>query len=59
MPLKLWKTGLRHSLSRISEESLLEQLTRQQKALGAFELTSEEPIEKVINKSHLLSNQVA
>ena len=59
MPLKLWQTGLEHGLGRIIRDSLLEQLTGQREEPEAFELTTEEPIEKASIKSRLLSNLVA
>ena len=59
MPRKLWKTGLEHGLSRITKESLLEQLTGQQKDLWVFEMTAKEPIEKESIKARSLPNQVA
>ena len=36
MQLKLWQTGLEHGLGRITEESLLEQLTGQREEAEAF-----------------------
>ena len=59
MPLKLWQTGLEHGLGRIIRELLLEQLTGEREEPEAFELTTEEPIEKASIKSRLLSNLLA
>ena len=42
MQLKLWQKGLEHGLSRITKESLLEQLTGQRKEAEAFELNGRE-----------------
>ena len=55
IPLKLWQTGLEHELSRIIKESLLGQLLGQREESEAFELTREEPIEKVSIRSRFLS----
>ena len=59
IPLKLWQTGLEYELSRIIKESLLGQLLGQREEPEAFELTREEPIEKVSIKSHFLSQSGA
>ena len=42
MQLKLWQTGLEHGLSRLTKESLLEQLTGQREEAEAFELNGRE-----------------
>ena len=59
MPLKLWQKGLEHGLGRIIRDSLLEQLTGQREEPEAFELTTEEPIEKASIKSRFLASLVA
>jgi len=59
MPLKIWQTGLEHGLGRIIRESLLEQLTGQREKPEAFELSTEEPIEKASTKSRFLASLVA
>ena len=51
--------GLGLGVSRTWRDTLLEQLTGQRKEPEAFELTTEEPIEKASIKSRLLSNLVA
>ena len=59
MPLKIWQTGLEHGLGRIIRELLLEQLTGEREEPEAFELTTEEPIEKASIKSRFLASLVA
>ena len=58
MPVNIYKMGLGLGVSRTWRDTLLEQLTGQRKEPEAFELTTEEPIEKVSIKSRLMSNLV-
>ena len=59
MPLNIYQMGLALGVSRTWRDALMEQLTGQRKEPEAFELTTEEPIEKVSIKSRLMSNLVA
>ena len=59
MPLNIYQMGLALGVSKTWRDTLMEQLTGQRKEPEAFELTTEEPIEKVSIKSRLMSNLVA
>jgi hypothetical protein len=59
MPLNIYQMGLALGVSRTWKDTLLEQLLGIREEPEAFELTTEEPIEKASIKSRLLSNLVA
>ena len=59
MPLNIYQMGLALGVSRTWRDTLMEQLLGSRKETEAFELTTEEPIEKASIKSRLFSNLVA
>ena len=59
MPMNIFKMGLGLGVSRTWRDTLMEQLTGSREEPEAFELTTEEPIEKPSIKSRLFSNLVA
>ena len=59
MPMNIFKMGLGLGVSRTWRDTLMEQLTGSREEPEAFELTTEEPIEKASIKSRLFSNLVA
>ena len=59
MPLNIYQMGLALGVSKTWKDTLLEQLLGTREELEAFELTTEEPIEKASIKSRLFSNLVA
>ena len=59
MPLNIYQMGLALGGSRTWRDALMEQLTGSREEPEAFELTTEELIEKASIKSRLFSNLVA
>ena len=59
MPLNIYQMGLALGVSKTWRDTLMEQLLGSIEEPEAFELTTEEPIEKASIKSRLLSNLVA
>ena len=59
MPLNIYQMGLALGVSRTWRDTLMEQLLGSREETEAFELTTEEPIEKASIKSRLFSNLVA
>ena len=59
MLVNIYKMGLGLGVSGAWRDTLLEQLLGRREEPEAFELSTEEPIEKASIKSRLLSNLVA
>ena len=59
MPLNIYQMGLALGVSRTWRDALMEQLTGSREEPEAFELTTEEPIEKASTKSHSVASLVA
>ena len=59
MPLNVYQMGLALGVSRTWRDALMEQLLGTREEPEAFEMSTDEPIEKASIKSRLLSNLVA